>query len=422
MNKQLAAILNGIGAVLLFFVILVYVPLTVPKLFGIEIYAVESGSMEPNYPVGSVLYVKSASASEVAVGDAITFALGTNTDLVMTHRVMAIDGAAETWTTKGDSNEAPDAEPVAFSRLIGKPFFCIPHLATFSDWSKTATGIAATAGTLGLILVLWLIAGRLKQGTNSVVFDVGLVMIFVSAVMLVYIFASYVTEESAYDDLREQYGTSNETTSVDASEPTDAETSDAIEAWAREAVRPDLAGLKELNSDVIGWVRFDGETYIDYPILYSGEDDTYLHTDLYGNESKSGCIFLEGNNAPDLSDYHSILYGHNMKNLSMFGSLKKFKTEDYYEEHTAFTVYLEDRALRYTIFAYYDVDETDEVYTVGFAPDETFEAFIDTMRRRSYRDTDIAVTKEDHILTLSTCSTTGKRFVVHGVLTGEYVY
>ena len=102
-----------------------------------------------------------------------------------------------------------------------------------------------------------------------------------------------------------------------------------------------------------------------------------------------------------------------------FGSLKKYKTEDFYKDHQFFTIYTSECAYRYQIFAYYDVPETDEVYTVGFAPDETFQKFIDKMKQKSYDDTGVNVTKDDHIMTLSTCSTTGKRFVVHAVRIGE---
>ena len=151
-----------------------------------------------------------------------------------------------------------------------------------------------------------------------------------------------------------------------------------------------------------------------------GDDEKYLRTDIYGNQTIAGCIFMEGMNTPDFQDYHTILYGHNMKNLSMFGSLKKYKTEDFYKDHQFFTIYTSECAYRYQIFAYYDVPETDEVYTVGFAPDETFQKFIDKMKQKSYDDTGVNVTKDDHIMTLSTCSTTGKRFVVHAVRIGEH--
>ena len=120
------------------------------------------------------------------------------------------------------------------------------------------------------------------------------------------------------------------------------------------------------------------------------------------------------------TDPNTVIYGHNMKNLSMFGSLKKYKTEDFYKDHQFFTIYTSECAYRYQIFAYYDVPETDEVYTVGFAPDETFQKFIDKMKQKSYDDTGVNVTKDDHIMTLSTCSTTGKRFVVHAVRIGEH--
>ena len=100
--------------------------------------------------------------------------------------------------------------------------------------------------------------------------------------------------------------------------------------------------------------------------------------------------------------------------------MKKYKTEDFYKDHQFFTIYTSECAYRYQIFAYYDVPETDEVYTVGFAPDETFQKFIDKMKQKSYDDTGVNVTKDDHIMTLSTCSTTGKRFVVHAVRIGEH--
>jgi sortase B len=238
----------------------------------------------------------------------------------------------------------------------------------------------------------------------------GAALVAAAIAMLVYIAAGYISEDNTNQEIREMYG-NNPSESADN---TSEEAEDEYD-WASESVWPDIAGLKEVNSEVIGWVRFDGETYIDYPIMYTGEDNKYLHTDIYGNESKSGCIFLEGSNSPDLSDYHSILYGHNMKNLSMFGNLKKYKTEDYYEDHQYFTIYLENTAYRYRIFAYYDIDENDSVYTVGFGPNDEYKEFIDTMYRRAYYDTGVTATEQDKVVTLSTCSTTGKRFVVHGV-------
>ena len=85
--------------------------------------------------------------------------------------------------------------------------------------------------------------------------------------------------------------------------------------------------MKAENPDVIGWIRFDNqdELGINYPILYSGDNQKYLRTDLHGNSHIAGCIFLEGLNKSDFSDYYNIIYGHNMNDGSMFGSLKKYR-------------------------------------------------------------------------------------------------
>ena len=189
-----------------------------------------------------------------------------------------------------------------------------------------------------------------------------------------------------------------------------------------ENVEIDFEGIKEINEDVIGWIRFDGIEIIDYPIMYSGDDETYLRNDIYGNKSTAGCIFLEGANHPDFEDYHTIIYGHNMKNLSMFGSLKKYKEEGFYVDHSYFTIYTENMAYRYQIFAYRDVPETDSVYTIGFIPDDMYQNFLNEMVRKSYIDTGVSVSKEDKIITLSTCSTTGNRFIVQAVRVDEKAY
>lgn len=196
---------------------------------------------------------------------------------------------------------------------------------------------------------------------------------------------------------------------------------DTESGWWYDDVVVDIQALQNINPDVIGWICFDSDELPSYPILYSGDDETYLRTDIYGNQSTAGCIFLEGANNPDINDYHTIIYGHNMRNQSMFGSLKKYKTEAFYEEHPYFTVYTEDMAYRYQIFAFRDVPETHQVYTVGFAPDEIYEDFIEELMQHSYEDTGVNVTPNDKIITLSTCSAKGMRFVLHAVRVDEHV-
>ena len=239
----------------------------------------------------------------------------------------------------------------------------------------------------------------------------GLLLIAAALYELIPALLAYKRADDTYEALREAYVTGQPETSSD--DP--AEEGEELPAWY-EALQVDFETLKEANPDVIGWIYFDNIEQINYPILYSGDDETYLHTDLYGNASKSGCIFMEGNNVPDFNDCHTILYGHNMKNGSMFGSLKQYKNDGFYEKNTYFTVFTEDAAYRYQIFAYSDVPEDSDVYTTGYLPDETFDGFFTELLKSSYKDTGVAVGKDDKVLTLSTCSGDGQTVHEIGII------
>lgn len=241
---------------------------------------------------------------------------------------------------------------------------------------------------------------------------VGIGLIAAALIVLGRTILDYKKSGDTYDALNRDY------VAVVLPAPEETESSN----WWYEDVTIDFAGLLQENPEIVAWIRFDNIEILSYPILYSGDDEKYLRTDIYGNDSTAGCIFLEAACTPDFNDCHTILYGHNMKNLSMFGSLKKYKTEDIYEDNQYFTIYTGNMAYRYQIFAYRDVAETDQVFTVGFEPDEKFEEFIDDIMRHSYESTGVTVTKNDKIVTLSTCSTQGKRFVVHGVRVDEHTY
>lgn len=115
------------------------------RLFGLTPYTVTSGSMEPVYPVGSIIYVKEVSPQDIQVGDAITFYLDRST--VATHQVWAIDG--QRFRTQGianrdgEGNILHDAVPVPFENLIGKPVACLPYLGFLYGAIRTPVGIAA---------------------------------------------------------------------------------------------------------------------------------------------------------------------------------------------------------------------------------------------------------------------------------------
>lgn len=147
-----------VGVVVVFAVLLIGV-----RLFGIQVYSVISGSMEPEYPVGALIYVKEVKPSEVEIGDVITFVLSNETPA--THRVIAIDKEAQLFYTQGDANYQINEEtgekvymedpPVHFNNLIGKPVFKIPVLGYIAYYIQHPPGmyIAIAAGAILLILV-----------------------------------------------------------------------------------------------------------------------------------------------------------------------------------------------------------------------------------------------------------------------------
>lgn len=145
---------NIATAILVVLVIVMAVLLVGLRLFGLHPYTVLSGSMEPTYHVGSLIYVKEVKPEEVEVGQPITFVL--NEDLVVaTHRVVEIDEDNQYFYTKGDANESVDGSPVYFKNLIGVPVFSIPYLGYVATFIQQPPGlyIAIAAGAVLLLLL-----------------------------------------------------------------------------------------------------------------------------------------------------------------------------------------------------------------------------------------------------------------------------
>ena len=207
-----------------------------------------------------------------------------------------------------------------------------------------------------------------------------------------------------YDELAASY--------VDAGDPVD-------EDWWATAVNVDFAKLQAENPEVIGWIRFDDQQAlgINYPVLYSGDNNKYLRTDLHGNAHIAGSIFLEGLNKPDFSDYYNIIYGHNMTDGTMFSGLAKYKELAFWQAQPYFTVYTPETAYRYQIFSCEEVVNGSDVYQIGYQPGDTYQQFIDRMVRESLIQTGLHPQSTNKLLTLSTCKDDGgeHRFTVHAV-------
>ena len=161
MAKTVTKICNLISTLMIIACLAITAALIAPRLAGREAVAVMSGSMEPYYHVGSIVYVdKDISPEEIQVGDPITFRKADTA--VATHRVIAIDKEARQFTTKGDANEVQDMAPVSFDNVIGKAGMSIPLLGYISLNITTKKGMIAAAAVVVVFILLQLIPEILK--------------------------------------------------------------------------------------------------------------------------------------------------------------------------------------------------------------------------------------------------------------------
>ena len=160
-----------VSGILIAIMVVLVVMLVGVRLIGYQPYCVLSGSMEPTYRTGSLIYVKKADPQDIKVGDPITFVLDENLT-VATHRVIEIDEADRHFYTKGDANEYPDASPVHFNNLIGRPSFTIPYMGYVANYIQNPPGryiaIAAAAVILLLIFIPDLFDDSKKKGRSKV--------------------------------------------------------------------------------------------------------------------------------------------------------------------------------------------------------------------------------------------------------------
>lgn len=183
----------------------------------------------------------------------------------------------------------------------------------------------------------------------------------------------------------------------------------------------DFEKLKAANSDIYAWITIPGAN-VDYPIVQREDDNAfYLSHTIDGTKSVYGSIYTENYNNKDFNDFNTLVYGHNMKNGSMFGSLKKFRDARFFEENKYITVYMPGRVLNYEIFAACTWDNKHILANRNFDELENRKTYLDEIFAvrdiNSIVKSDIKVTENDRIITLSTCmNNKEKRFIVSGIL------
>lgn len=226
---------------------------------------------------------------------------------------------------------------------------------------------------------------------------ISIVLLSISIYFLMGMYVQEKKDDQVMDTVKEIFeeSTANDTKEADTTEEENT------------TVNEGLLALHVENTDCIGWISIDG-TAIDYPVMYrSQEKEYYLHRDFYGEYSANGSLYLAENCNPDISD-NLIIYGHHMNSGKMFADLEKYKSKDFYSEHSLIRYSTLQGEETYQIIAAF----TTPVYTgqdfayydFSKAANETeYEAYISACRSRSYYDTGMQAVFGEKLLTLSTC-------------------
>lgn len=179
----------------------------------------------------------------------------------------------------------------------------------------------------------------------------------------------------------------------------------------------DFEALAEINPDIVAWIYIE-DTPINYPVVQGADNQYYLNHLFDGKWNSAGCIFLDSRNRPDFSDWNSIIYGHHMKNGTMFTGLTAYKKQEYYNDHFIALLLTPDKNYEIEIFAGYVASVQDEIWKIGFPSDQDFAEWMDKTKERSCFRSKIIPAVTDRILVLSTCSYefNDARFVLLGVV------
>lgn len=236
-----------------------------------------------------------------------------------------------------------------------------------------------------------------KENTLEIVKDIVIYGIIILTIGIgIFLFTSHVKNyylaKRSYDELQEEY----------IKEPEKEE-----ENAEREI---DLNALKEINAEIVGWMNIEG-TRVDYPVVKTNDNETYLTKNFQKEDSISGCLFMDCRNDGRWTSLVTIVYGHNMKDGSMFGSLKKYTSYDYYKAHPVIKLYTFYGIKEYAIISAFITDKNDPVYQFEITGTKEYDTYLKDIKSKVHYDTpDYDINKRT--LILSTCHGKENRFIL----------
>ena len=185
-----------------------------------------------------------------------------------------------------------------------------------------------------------------------------------------------------------------------------------LPAGEQAPIRVDFDILRAQNPDIIGWI-YSPDTPINYPIAQSEDNDYYLRRLTDGTRNTAGTIFVDFRNSADFSDRNTLVYGHNMKNDTMFGTLSEYDSQSYYDSHRTLWLLTPERSWKLEPIAGFVTRADSDSYTL-FDSGEALHGYLEGALARSEFESEVPIDRVERIVTLSTCTYQGvdKRFIL----------
>jgi len=256
------------------------------------------------------------------------------------------------------------------------------------------------------------------KAANIAVISLCAVLALGSGFLIVRDLSQYAESAGTYDGLAEHVevpGRTGEPEEPGAEEETGREDSSTVLPVV------DFEALRENGPDIIGWLNLP-DTAINYPVTQTGDNEYYLHHLYDGTYNKVGCLFADYENKADFSDRNTIIYGHNMRDGSMFAALNEYDAQSYFDGHPQMYLVTPDGGYVMEVFSAFEAKPAESgsdtsPWRLSWKDDGAYTTWLSEMAGRSVIETDVTVTSSDKVLTLSTCTPGGKsRFIVMGKL------
>ncbi len=251
----------------------------------------------------------------------------------------------------------------------------------------------------------------MKKGLYGLLFVLNIALILFFGWKVLGVLLEYREGSRSYEILTEEYVQEREKTQIPPVESDLHEETDAV------PISVSFSELKAQCSDVVAWIYCE-DSPIHYPVVQAEDNDYYLRRLLDGSWNLAGSLFMDFKNAEDFSDWNSIIYGHNMKNGSMLGSLLKYKQQEYYEEHPIWYLLTPDSNYKIQLLAAYTTTGDDPItYSIPVTVEER-DILIEQAKQQSSFSANVEIGAQDKLIMFSTCvyDFDNARYVLLGVL------